>query len=248
MRLTLAVLLAALLSTATLMTAPAQAEMTDAERQAFRDEVRAFLLENPEVIVEAMDGLQARDEADAAVRDRQMLTEQHDAIFNDAASWSGGNPEGDITIVEFVDYRCGYCRKANADVEELVKSDGNIRFVLKEFPILGEASLLSSRFAIAVLQLHGPEAYKAAHDQLITLRGEPDEATLARLATDLGLDPVAITARMPTDAVMDVIKANHALADIMEISGTPTFVIDGTMVRGYVPLVGMRQIVAAERG
>ena len=248
MRLTLAVLLAALLSTATLMTAPAQAEMTDAERQAFRDEVRAFLLENPEVIVEAMDGLQARDEADAAVRDRQMLTEQHDAIFNDAASWSGGNPEGDITIVEFVDYRCGYCRKANADVEELVKSDGNIRFVLKEFPILGEASLLSSRFAIAVLQLHGPEAYKAAHDQLITLRGEPDEATLARLATDLGLDPVAITARMPTDAVMDVIKANHALADIMEISGTPTFVIDGAMVRGYVPLVGMRQIVAAERG
>ena len=244
MRLTLA----ALLASATLLSVPAQAEMTDAERQAFRDEVRAYLIENPEVIVEAMDGLQAREQESAAVKDRQMLAEQHDAIFNDAASWSGGNPEGDITIVEFVDYRCGYCRKANADVEELVKSDGNIRFVLKEFPILGEASVISSRFAIAVLQLHGAEAYKAAHDQLITLRGEPDDATLARLAGDLGFDAAAIAARMGTDAVTDVIKANHALADIMEISGTPTFVIDGTMVRGYVPLDGMRQIVADERG
>ncbi len=242
------VTLAALLTATTLLSAPVQAQMTDAERQAFRDEVRAYLLENPEVIVEAMDELQAREQADAAVKDRQMLAEQHDAIFNDAASWSGGNPQGDITIVEFVDYRCGYCRKANADVEELVASDGNIRLVLKEFPILGEASLISSRFAIAVLQLHGNEAYKAAHDALITLRGEPDEATLSRLAVDLDLDATAVMARMSTDAVTDVIKANHALADIMDISGTPTFVIDGTMVRGYVPLDGMRQIVADERG
>lgn len=244
-------ILAALLASSALMSAPVQADiakMTDAERQAFRAEVRAYLMENPEIIVEAMDELQSREEANATVRDQQMLAEQHDAIFNDAASWSGGNPQGDITIVEFVDYRCGYCRKANADIEELVKSDGNIRFVLKEFPILGEASTISSRFAISVLQLHGADAYKMAHDQLITLRGEPDEATLTRLATDMGLDPVALLARMPTDAVTAVIKANHALADTMEISGTPTFVVDGTMVRGYVPLDVMRQIVAGERG
>ena len=146
-------ILAAVLALATLLSAAAQAEMTDAERQAFRDEVRAYLLENPEVIVEAMDELQSREEADAAVRDQQMLTEQHDAIFNDAASWSGGNPQGDITVVEFVDYRCGYCRKANADVEELVKSDGNIRFVLKEFPILGDASIISSGSPRRVIRL-----------------------------------------------------------------------------------------------
>lgn len=240
--------LAALLASASMMTLPAQAEMTDAERQAFRDEVRAYLLENPEVIIEAMDGLQAREQQDAAAQDRQMLADQHDAIFNDPASWSGGNPQGDIAIVEFVDYRCGYCRKANAEVEELVRSDGNIRLVLKEFPILGEASLISSRFAIAVRQLHGDAAYKQVHDALITLRGEPDDMTLSRLAVDLGLDATAIMARMPSDEVTDVIRANHALADIMEISGTPTFVIDGTMVRGYVPLDAMRKIVADERG
>lgn len=244
MRLTLA----ALLASAALTAVPAQAEMTDAERQAFRDEVRAYLIENPEVIVEAMDILQNREQETASARDRLMLAEQHDAIFNDPASWSGGNPDADITIVEFVDYRCGYCRKAHDDVAELVASDGNIRLVLKEFPILGDASLLSSRFAIAVLQLGGPDVYKKAHDELIALRGEPDEATLARLAGDLGLDAAAILALMPTDAVTDVIAANHQLANIMEISGTPTFVVNGTMVRGYVPLEGMRQIVAGERG
>ena len=80
----------------------------------------------------------------------------------------GGNPDGDITVVEFIDYRCGYCRKAYQEVEDLVKADGNIRLVLKEYPILGEDSTISSRFAIAVLQLHGGEAYKKAHDALIT--------------------------------------------------------------------------------
>ncbi|MEY3961218.1 MAG: hypothetical protein RIR14_1872 [Pseudomonadota bacterium] len=223
-------------------------EMTDAEREAFRAEVRAYLLENPEVLVEAMDVLQAQEEQAAANRDLEMLAANKDAIFNDPASWVGGNPEGDITLVEFVDYRCGYCKKAHDEVAELVASDGNIRFVLKEFPILGEDSLKASQFAISVLQLHGPDAYKSVHDALIALRGNPDEATLSSMAADLGLDPAPILARMSTPEVMTVIEANHALASTMEIQGTPTFVIDNTMVRGYVPLDGMRQIVAGQRG
>lgn len=223
-------------------------EMTDAEREAFRAEVRAYLLENPEVLVEAMDVLQAQEEQAATNRDLEMLAANKDAIFNDPASWVGGNPEGDITLVEFVDYRCGYCKKAHDEVAELVASDGNIRFVLKEFPILGEDSLKASQFAISVLQLHGPDAYKSVHDALIALRGNPDEATLSSMAADLGLDPAPILARMSTPEVMTVIEANHALASTMEIQGTPTFVIDNTMVRGYVPLDGMRQIVAGQRG
>jgi len=244
MRLTLAALLIA----TTCLSAPARAEMTDEERLQFRAEVRAYLLENPDVIVEAMDVLQGREQAAEAQADKQVVQDQAAAIFNDPASWVGGNPDGDITIVEFVDYRCGYCRKAHDEVTELVKSDGNIRLVLKEFPILGEASLISSRFAIAVLQLHGADRYKAVHDTLIALRGEPDQATLSRVATDMGLDPAPILARMGADAVTDVIKANHALADVMKISGTPTFVVQTSMVRGYVPLDGMRGIVADERG
>lgn len=223
-------------------------DMSDAERQAFREEVKAYLLENPEVLVEAMDVLNGREEAAAADRDLQMLADNKDIIFNDPASWVGGNPEGDITLVEFVDYRCGYCKKAHDEVAELVKSDGNIRFVLKEFPILGEESMISSQFAISVLQLHGADAYKKAHDALIALRGSPDTEALARLATELGLDPAPVLARMAAPEVMAVITANHELANKMEISGTPTFVVDQTMVRGYVPLDGMRQIVSGQRG
>ncbi len=225
---------------------PAFAEtpaMTQAERDAFRAEVRAYLLENPEVLIEAMDILQARDEQTAAARDLKMLADNADAIFASPTDWVGGNPEGDVVLVEFMDYRCGYCRKAYSEVEELVKSDGNIRFVVKEFPILGEASLLSSQFAIAVHQLHGDANYKAARDALIALRGEPTMETLARLASDLGHDPQPILARMTAPEVMTVIKANHELATRMEISGTPTFVMKDMMVRGYVPLDAMRGMV-----
>jgi len=233
------------------LTAPAQAsdltQMTDAERTAFRAEVRAYLLDNPEVLAEAIDVLNQRQAEAAAQGDLALVQAHADALFNDAASWAGGNPEGDITLVEFTDYRCGYCRKAHDEVAELVKSDGNIRFVVKEFPILGEASIASARFAIAVRQIGGDAAYKAAHDALITLRGEPTLDALSRLATDLGLDATAVLDAMDSPDVSAVIAANHDLGNQMQISGTPTFVINGTMVRGYVPLDGMREIVRAQR-
>ncbi|MCX7288494.1 MAG: DsbA family protein [Rhodobacterales bacterium] len=231
----------------TLFTLPLHAEMTADERLELQDEIRAYLLEHPEVLVEAMGILQTREEAAAVERDALLVQTNADMIFASPDDWVGGNPDGDITLVEFMDYQCGYCRKAYSEVEELVASDGNIRFVVKEFPILGEASLLSSKFAIAIRQLHGDVAYEAAHDALIALRGEPNVETLARLATDLGLDPQPIADRMDSDEVLAVIKANHALADKMEISGTPTFVLKDTMLRGYVPLDGMREIVEGAR-
>lgn len=231
----------------TLTALPATAEMTDAERDAFRAEVRAYLLDNPEVLIEAMDVLQSRQDQNAAQRDLQMLSDNADAIYNSPGDWAGGNLNGDITVVEFMDYRCGYCRKAFAEVEELVNSDGNIRFVLKEFPILGEQSLLASKFAISVRQLYGDDAYKTAHDALMQMRADVSPESLARLAGDLGHDAAAITAQMEKPEVMAVIDANHQLATTMEINGTPSFVIDQTMLRGYVPLDGMRQIVEGQR-
>lgn len=241
-------LLATALAT-TLFNVPALADqMTDAERAAFRAEVKAYLLENPEVIVEAMTVLQSRQETAAAQQDGALVNANKAALFEDGNSWVGGNPDGDVTIVEFTDYRCGYCRKAFAEIEDLIKADGNIRFIVKEFPILGDASVISARFAIAVLQLHGAVAYKNAHDGLITLRGEPDDATLTALAGELGLDAAPILARMNAPEVDAVIAANHALGDAMQISGTPTFVVGGQLLRGYLPLEAMQKVVADERG
>lgn len=222
-------------------------DMSDSERAAFRAEVRAYLLENPEVLLEVMNELEARDQAAALERDKALVAEKSDALFSDPASWVGGNPEGDITVVEFIDYRCGYCRKAWQEVDALVEGDGNIRFVMKEFPILGEGSVLSSRFAISVLQLHGAEAYKKAHDALLSLRADATPEALDRLATELGHDPAELRAHMDKPEVTKVIEDNHRLAQEMAISGTPTFVVGGTMVRGYVPLEAMQQIVAEER-
>ena len=221
--------------------------MTEAERAAFRAEVKAYLIENPEVLVEAMNTLQDRQAQAEQASDKQLVTDHKADLFDDQASWVGGNPDGNITVVEFMDYRCGYCRKAYQEVEDLVKADGSIRLVLKEYPILGDDSVASARFAIAVLQLHGNDAYKKAHDALITLRGAPDAETLARLATDLGLEAKPVLDRMASDEVSAVIAANQELGSKMAISGTPTFVIDSQMLRGYVPLDGMQQIVASER-
>lgn len=223
------------------------AQMTDTERQAFRDEVRAYLMDNPQVILDAVKVLEDANALSAIETDKALVQTYQSALFDDPSAWVGGNPDGDITIVEFIDYRCSYCRKAHAEVAELIKSDGNIRFIVKDYPILGDESVVAARFAIAARQIAGDAVYKSAHDALITLRGEMTNENLGRLATSLGLDPAAMAERMMAPEVTAVIDANHALGTQMQINGTPTFVIQGQMLRGYAPLDGMRQIVAEER-
>lgn len=221
--------------------------MTEAERAAFGQAVRSYLLENPEVLMEAIGVLDQKREADQVASDLKILRENAGAIYTSPADWVGGNPAGDVTVVEFLDYRCGYCRKAWEEVEQLVEKDGNIRLVFKEFPILGEDSLASSQFAIAARKLGGDATYKKAHDALIALKSPADAATLEDLARDLGLDPAKVAAEMSSDETAAIIRANHELATLLQINGTPTFIVNETMVRGYVPLDGMQQIVDGQR-
>jgi protein-disulfide isomerase len=222
-------------------------EMSAEDRAAFRAEVRAYLLDNPEVLMEAIAVLEARERDAQASADRALVEIHSAAIFDDGHSWVGGNPEGDITIVEFMDYRCGYCRQAFGEVARLLESDGNIRFIVKEYPILGEQSLAAARFAIATHQIHGDADYEAVHDALMSLRADITPDSLSRLAEALGLDPAPILARMTAPEVTAVIEANRNLGNLMQISGTPTFVLDDRMIRGYVPMATMEQLVAAAR-
>jgi protein-disulfide isomerase len=242
----------ALVLAATLGAAPAAAfdpaAMSEPERAAFGEAVRSYLLANPEVLIEAIGVLEQRQAEAEAASDQTLVARHAAAIFSDGYSWVGGNPEGDVTMVEFLDYQCSFCRRAHDEVEELVASDGNIRFIVKEFPILGPQSDLSSRFAIAVKLIAGDALYKQAHDRLITYRGEINLESLTRIAEELGQNPAPILQRMNSDEVSAVIASNHALAQQMQISGTPTFVIGNEMLRGYLALDGMRRIVAGERG
>ena len=221
--------------------------MTEAEREAFGQEVRDYLMENPQVILDAVTALEEQQADQQAAADEALVADNAEAIFDDGYSWVGGNPDGDITVVEFLDYRCGYCRRAAEEVEQLIASDGNIRFIVKEFPILGEASVLSSRFALAVREVAGDDAYKAAHDALIALNSDMSEPVMRRLAESLGVDADAVLAEMDSEEITQVITDTRALAQKLSINGTPTFVMGDELVRGYVPLDAMQQIVAQER-
>lgn len=214
-------------------------DMTAEERAAFQDQVRAYLLENPEVIMEAIDVLEQRQAAAQAQGDSDLVQANADDIFNDGHSWVGGNPEGDITLVEFMDYRCGFCRRAFDEVETLLEEDGNIRFIVKEFPILGEESTLAAQFAIATQQIAGDDAYKSVHDALMAYNGTVTAEAMTRLANTLGLDGDAIAAHMDAPEVNEVIAKNHQLARRLSISGTPSFVMANHMLRGYLPAEDM---------
>jgi protein-disulfide isomerase len=241
-----------------LVTAPVMAVAQDApevafdalsptQQAAFGAQIRAYLLENPEVIMEAVAVLEEREKAAQLAQDDTLVAVNLEQLVNDGYSWVGGNPEGDLTVIEFTDYRCGFCRRAHPEVQQLLESDGNIRLIIKEFPILGEASLVSSQFAIATLIVAGDEAYSAVHDALIALEGNPGNGPLRRLAETLGLDAEAIMAEMGSDEVARRINETRQLAQAMNINGTPSFVFGDQMVRGYAPLPTMQQIVAEER-
>lgn len=234
-----------------LLTAPAQAldlsTMSEAERAIFGAEVRAYLLENPEVIIEAVNLLEQRQAQTEAAQDEALVAANLNELQNDGYSWVGGNPDGDITLVEFMDYRCGYCRRAAPEVAQLLAEDGNIRLIIKEFPILGEASVMASRFAVATRLVAGDKAYKQVHDALIEFGGEPNDVSLRRLSEGLGLDADAIMAQMDSAEVNQELAQTRALAQRLKISGTPTFVLQDELLRGYLPADQMSVIIAEMR-
>lgn len=222
--------------------------MSDSERQDFGEQVRAYLLENPQVIIEAVNLLEQQEAVAQEQADLNMVSDNADAIFDDGYSFVGGNPDGDITLVEFLDYKCGYCKRAHGEVAKLLETDGNIRLIVKEFPILGEQSLLASRFAISTLIAEGPEAYHTLNDALMTMSGDLSVEVLSRLANTLGFDADKIVAGMDSDEVTQRIADTRALAQRLQITGTPTFVMHDEMLRGYLPYDQMMQMVDEKRG
>lgn len=245
-------LIAPAFASALALAAPAGAmdltELTDAERAQFRAEVRAYLMENPEVILQAVEQMQNRQAEAQMQADFDLVTANADEIFDDGYSWVGGNPDGDITLVEFLDYRCGYCKRAHGEVAKLLETDGNIKLIVKEFPILGDQSMLASRFAVATKQVAGGDAYKQLNDALMAFNGEVSLPALRRLGESFDLDVPAIEAKMDSDEVIQEITQTRALAQKLQITGTPTFVMQDEMLRGYLPYDQMMALVDGKRG
>ena len=222
--------------------------MSETERALFQEEIRLYLLENPEIIMEAVEVLRRKEQQAAIQSDYELVKKNKKAIFEDGFSFIGGNLNGDITLVEFVDYRCGYCKKAHNEVEKLLGADGNVRFVIKEFPILGEDSLMLSKFALAIKIVHGDKTYKIVHDILIKMKAPPNEQALDLIISNLNLNPNLVQNAMESAEVNGMIAYTRALAEKLKIRGTPTFVINDELIRGYVSFDALIDIVDNKRG
>jgi len=221
--------------------------MTDSERAAFQAEVRSYLLDNPEVILEAIQVLEQRQAQGEAQSDLDLVRANFKALTNDGYSWVGGNPDGAITIVEFSDYRCTFCKRAHPEIIALLANNDDVRLVLKEFPILGPDSTLAAKAALSILVNQGDEIFEKFNDLLMRHNGAVNVKTLSKLAEQAGGDADLMIAHLEDVLISEMIASTLALGQTMQITGTPTFVIGQEMLRGFMPLAGMQEYVDRAR-
>lgn len=206
--------------------------------------VRQYLMENPQVLVDALTEYQERQRLAEEERQQQAVIAQREALRQDSDTPVLGNPDGDVVIVEFFDYRCGYCRRVVGDLRDVVEKDGGIRLVMKEFPILGPASLRASRAALASVKQGKYEAY---HYALMTRPGDMSEPHLMEVARSVGMDVEQLKADMEAEEINTMIQRNRTLAHSLRITGTPAFVFGDTLVPGAIDAEAMLQLIAEAR-
>lgn len=213
--------------------------------------IEAYLRANPEVVVASLEKFQ-RDQREAqqhaqARADLTLVSDNQKEIFEDGYSFVAGNPDGDITLVEFSDYNCGYCKRAHSVVADFIEADGNIRLVVKEFPILGPGSTLAGRAALASALQDGSEKYGAFNDALMKHRGSHSEATVMKIAESVGLDVEQLEVDMESPEVDAMVARTFELAQKLSINGTPAFILGNQVVRGFVPVEELSRLAEAAR-
>ena len=202
--------------------------------KAFGDRVRAYLITHPEVIEEAINRLQEKQAAEASQLAQSKIAENRQALEQDPRDYVGGNPKGTVTIVEFFDYRCGYCKSAQPQVIELLKANPDVRLVYKEFPILPDRDGklgVSLRAARAALAAGAQGKYGAVHEDLMAEKAL-DDATIAKILTANGLDPAAAKSAGEADKVTEHLTAMHNLGLAIGIQGTPAFIVGDQLIPG----------------
>lgn len=215
----------------------------------FRDrateaEVRHILRANPDMVLEALQALQDSRSNAGRARQRAAIVANRAALLEDPDSVVAGNPAGDVTVVEFFDYRCPYCRQSVAVVRDLVKSDPKVRLVYKEFPILGPESLAAARIAVAARQ---DPRYEALHDALMVAPSPLDTEQALQIAAGLGFDRKALAEAAKAPEIDAILKANHTLAVTLGINGTPAFIVGESLVPGVIELSALKKLVADVR-
>lgn len=203
--------------------------------------IRDTLRANPELVLEALQVLQDRRDSAGRAQQSAVIAANQDALVGSPNDFVGGNPRGDVTVVEFFDYRCPYCRQAMTTVQALIKGDPQVRLVYKEFPILGPQSLVAAKIAVAARQ---DARYEALHEALMQAPAPLSEDQALSLAASLGFDRAALAEAMTSPEVERILQANHVLARALGINGTPAFVVGQTLVPGVASLDDLKRLVA----
>lgn len=241
-----AALAAAVIGTVAALPHVASAQNTSAAstRADVEKIVRDYILNNPEIVAEAIRLLQQKKKLAETAADRQALADNRAELVDDPTSPVGGNAGGDVTVVEFFDYRCGVCKRIHPIVGQLVKSDPNIRRVYKEWPILGPNSVLAARAAIASRK---QGKYLAFHKVMMEANSSFGESAIMEMAESVGIDAAKLRRDMRSAETDAIIRKNYALAEKLKLNGTPSFVIGDTLLRGGRDLDSLRAIVAEAR-
>lgn len=206
--------------------------------------IRSYLRSHPEVVIDALRAYDEEQKRVAAETLRKRMAERRQELERSPNDFVGGNPEGDVSVVEFFDYRCPYCKRVMPGLEELRQSDMGLRFVYKEFPILGPDSVLAARAAIAS---RAQGKYESFHNALMSSRGELSREAVVQIAAEVGLDVERLVKDMSAPEVENIIARNYALARALGITGTPSFVIGDNLVRGAVTTAELQRRIAEAR-
>jgi protein-disulfide isomerase len=232
---------------AALALAPAALAQTspfnDQQKDAIGQVVREYLLKHPEVLQEAMIELEKRQNEAQRVAQQSALKDVRQTLINSPHSYVAGNPSGDVTLVEFFDYNCGYCKQSLADLRNLMKADPKLRVVLKDFPVLGPDSVEASRVALAAKeQLKGEKLFEY-HTRLMETRGRVGGERAMTLAKEMGLDLARLQKDMESPAVRTALQENVGLGDKLGLSGTPAFIVGDEVIPGAVGAEPLRKVV-----
>lgn len=223
------------------------AEMPAEQRTAIEGVIRDYLLKNPEVLQEAMAELEKRQQD--AQRNAQVsaVREQKEVLLNSANHVVIGNPNGDVTLVEFFDYNCGYCKKTISDIDALIKADPKLRVVLKDFPVLGPDSVEASFVAVAARNQLKGDKYFEFHRKLMETKGRADKARALTVAKELGVDMAKLQKDMEAPETRAAIAETVGLGDKLGLTGTPAFVIGDEVVFGAVGEDSLKTTIASAR-
>lgn len=224
---------------------PAHA-LDDRQKKEMGEFIKQYLIENPEIMLEVQDALERKQYAARNAKASEAVADNQKALFESKYDLALGNPDGDVTLVEFFDYNCGYCKRAMSDMDNIIKSDKNVRVVLKEFPILGPESVAAHRVSNAV-KLLSPEKYPEFQRTLLGARGRANEESAMEVATSLGIKEADIRKSMEENPNDAQVQEAYQLANNLGITGTPSYIVGTEAVFGAVGAAPLKEKIANMR-